>query len=51
MGNKSKICLGDLALAGDHEPGFDILPDRHGAENLPALRRVSEAVRNTLIAR
>ena len=43
--------LRDLALAGDHEPGFDILPDRHGAENLPALRHISEAVRNALVAR
>ena len=43
--------LRDVALAGDHEAGFDIFLDRHGAENLPALRHVSEAVRDPLIAR
>ena len=43
--------LRDLALAGDHEPGLDILPHRHGAENLPPLRHVGEPVRDALVTR
>ena len=50
-GEQVEDLLRDLALASDHEPSFDILPDRHGAENLPALRHISEAVRNALVAR
>src|ERR1700722_2555021 len=50
-GEQFEDLLRDLALASDHEPSFDILPDRHGAENLPALRHISEAVRNALVAR
>jgi hypothetical protein len=50
-GEQVEDLLRDLALASDHEPSFDILPDRHGAENLPALRHISKAVRNALVAR
>jgi len=37
-GKEIKNLARNVALAGHHESGFDILPDRHGAEYLPALR-------------
>ena len=43
--------IGDFALAGDHQPGLDVLLDRHGAENLPPLRDIGEPVGDALVAR